>query len=1768
MKKQILLSGLTFILIFLTFGLFAQVGINSDGSQPDPSAMLDVKSAVKGFLPPRVALTSAHSASPVASPTAIGLLVFNTVFGGTKYDTVVPGYYYWSGVKWMAVGNPQGKNAGDMLYWSGNSWQTIPSGQHGQQLSFCKGVPTWGGCEAIVHTSECSEVTQRSMMIGGEVADEGGSPVIRRGICWSTHEFPTVDDDTTLNGSGYGEFTSFVSGLSPNTRYYLRAYATNNAKTGYGEQEIDTTKVFSGAPVTSLPVMSACPGSNIDIPVEVDGFFNIGSFTLTLHYNSTMLTYLGGTNTAAFPGLTFNGSVPGEVTITGSSTTSITYPDNTVLFNLHFYYSGGAPALTWDENGNSCQYFDGTQFELTDAPASTYYLNGQVTAKSNVGAPVFTLGQTSTRCQAAGTITYAATASNSTGISYSLDAASIAAGNSINPNTGTVNYTAQWIGNSVITATAQGCNGPQISEHHAMVSQSVPVSVSVVASDNNVCYGTQVTFTATPVNSGSSPAYQWLLNGVEVGGATNAVYTYVPNDGALVSCKLISSIVCVSGNPAVSNVIHMVVNPILAVDLTITASANPACDQSNVTFTAHPVNGGLLPIYQWNVNGNDIPGATDVTYNYIPVNNDQVKCTLTSSLACVTGNPKTSNVIPMTVSNNLPVDVIVAASLNPCCAGTLVVFTATPVNGGTSPAYQWKVNGNSIPGATNATYSYVPLNDDLVTCVLTSNAPCVTGNPATSAPEHMVVNQGNPVSVTVISSSDTVCFGSPVMFTAIPVNGGNPPAYQWNVNGITVSGATNATYSYAPSDGDLVKCIVTSNLACPVNNPAVSNVKHMTVKAMMPVSVTITTPENPVCSGSNVIYTAHPVNGGTTPAYQWSNNGVDIPGATNATYSFNAVNVMNISCVLNSSLTCVTGNPATAVAPPLGIDPLLPVDISITASQNPVCQGTTVIYSSAIINGGSNPLYQWMVNSANVTGATNATFSYVPLANDNVSCRLLSNARCASGNPDISNIVPMGVTSFLSVGSISGTQTIFANMTPAPIIGVPPSNGTMPTYQMQQSFDNSTFTDISGATSLNYQPEILAQTTYYRQMQNATGPCGGPLPTNVVTITVNVAVAAGVSISSNPSGSFCAGTLVTFTAVPTNGGSSPSYQWKVNGVIAGTNNPVFTYAPQDDDSVFCIMTSSLAYATNNPAQSNVKHPDVEPILHASVTITVVPSMPVCAGTMVTFTATPTNGGTSPAYQWYNGVNPIPGATNATYSSQTLGTGSAISVVMTSNASPCLVDSPATSNIIVVTPSPILNADVNVSASPTGAICPGTLVTFTAVPVNGGTAPTYQWMMNGTTPINGATNSIYASQTLGNGTVITVVMTSNAAPCLAGSPATSIPYTMIVSPQLPVSVTITHSANPVCTGTSVTFTAVPLNGGTNPLYQWKLNGTNITGATNVTYAVVPTNGQIYSCQLTSSALCTTGNPAISDNDTIVVNSSVPVKASIVSSAYAVMPGTQITLTASVVNGGTSPTYVWKNNGVTVGTNSATYTYSPTATNDKITCTITSNSSVGCLTNNPATSNRLAIILYTTGTACTSAPTVSYGGLTYNTVQIGTQCWMRENLNIGTQINNTVTQTNNAAMEKYCYNDSTINCSIYGGLYQWNEMMQYVTTPGAQGICPTGWHVPTEAEFATLATYMGGATVAGGKLKEAGTGHFRAPNTGATNEYGFTALPTGYSYAVATPFYSNIYSTGYFHTSTDYALPNGPVFRSVSLSVASLGSYYNVKSTGHPVRCLKN
>ncbi|HNY02852.1 MAG TPA: hypothetical protein PKG48_09710, partial [Bacteroidales bacterium] len=170
----------------------------------------------------------------------------------------------------------------------------------------------------------------------------------------------------------------------------------------------------------------------------------------------------------------------------------------------------------------------------------------------------------------------------------------------------------------------------------------------------------------------------------------------------------------------------------LVVGVTISTPNTAVCAGTPVTFTTTATNAGNSPAYQWKVNAANAANATNATYAYTPANGDQIRCMLTSSLTeCVSNNPATSNVITLSVSPQSAVGISISATANPVCAGMAVTFIATPLNGGTNPSYQWKVNGVNT-GVNYPSYTYIPANGDSVMCTVMSHEPCAMNNPAIS----------------------------------------------------------------------------------------------------------------------------------------------------------------------------------------------------------------------------------------------------------------------------------------------------------------------------------------------------------------------------------------------------------------------------------------------------------------------------------------------------------------------------------------------------------------------------------------------------------------------------------------------------------------------------------------------------------------------------------------------------------------------------------------------------------------------------------------------------------------------------------------------------------------------------------------------------------------------------------------------------------------------------------------------------------------------------
>jgi uncharacterized protein (TIGR02145 family) len=188
-----------------------------------------------------------------------------------------------------------------------------------------------------------------------------------------------------------------------------------------------------------------------------------------------------------------------------------------------------------------------------------------------------------------------------------------------------------------------------------------------------------------------------------------------------------------------------------------------------------------------------------------------------------------------------------------------------------------------------------------------------------------------------------------------------------------------------------------------------------------------------------------------------------------------------------------------------------------------------------------------------------------------------------------------------------------------------------------------------------------------------------------------------------------------------------------------------------------------------------------------------------------------------------------------------------------------------------------------------------------------------------------------------------------------------------------------------------------------------------------------------------------------------------------------------------------------------------------------------------------------------------------GNKYNTVVIGTQIWMAENLKTtkysnGDSIPTTTLDISGESEPKYqwAYNDYSSNVDTYGRLYTWYAVID------SRNICPTGWHVPSDTEWETLRSNLGSDSIVGGKLKESGTHHWLAPNVGATNETGFTALPGGYRTFDGD--YVVINESGWFWSTSD----NSPLAwgRAMHNNDNILFRWGFIKSAGVSVRCIRN
>jgi hypothetical protein len=535
---------------------------------------------------------------------------------------------------------------------------------------------------------------------------------------------------------------------------------------------------------------------------------------------------------------------------------------------------------------------------------------------------------------------------------------------------------------SVAISNGKGCT--VVSQGTTVTVNAFPLAVITTAGPLTFYSGKSVLLKA---NTGVGYTYQWKKSGVNIAGATSANYTTIASG---VFTVVVSN---TAGCSSTSAAVTVVVNPLPVATITPVGSLS-FCSGKSVILKAKTGTGYL---YQWKRSGVSIPGAISADYLatvsglYTVLVTNATGCALTSTGVNVVVNP-------------LPNVTVTYSGALTFCSGKSVLLKAYA---GTGYTYQWKKSGANIIGANSANYpatvsgSYTVVVTNAQGCSLTSAALAVVVNPL-------------PIASITTVGSPTFCSGKSVLLRTYA---GAGYTYQWKRNGAIIPNATTATLT-ATLPG-VYTVIATNAQGCSVTSAPVTVVVNS-----LPISAVIVGGPLTFCAGKSVQLKAY---AGAGYSYQWKKSGVNIQGATSASYLATASGVYTV-VVTNASGCSITSTSTTVVVNPLPVATITP------AGPITFTQGGNILLKAPISTGSS---YQWKKNGVIIPGQTLATYTAITTGNYSVTitnanlCQITSNAVQVTVNPAPSNTALL--KSIPSAESNPLDQGEFIKLYPSPL---------------------------------------------------------------------------------------------------------------------------------------------------------------------------------------------------------------------------------------------------------------------------------------------------------------------------------------------------------------------------------------------------------------------------------------------------------------------------------------------------------------------------------------------------------------------------------------------------------------------------------------------------------------------------------------------------------------------------------------------------------------
>lgn len=720
--------------------------------------------------------------------------------------------------------------------------------------------------------------------------------------------------NTNLHHGNYTNFKAFTQAPASGGFTY-----SNDAFGGNPANSLDSTTAINGG-YYFLFTVKPNAGNSMSL-----SNFQLGYHILTNAANMNMLVQYA-VGTGAFQSI--ENVVLGNI---GSGGTNYNYQHtlsniaalqnitDSVTFRIIPYKSGGTTAAVgyafWFGNYNTT----GNDLVVTGTvtaagPQCTTITPGTISAAND------------TICAGLGTSLTLDGSAPSVGVNYQWKSSTNATSgftnvgsNATNMNTGTLSTTTYY---KCIVSCASGTAIDSTPVKMIFVRPNVVPTISVTSPNaaTTNCPGSSITFNAVTTNEGSAPSYVWKEGSTTYGTTAVPTFSYALFTAGAhnVTCTITSNATCVSPATATSNAVNFTMTQSTPISISITSdhpsiandltSPVSACANSVVLFTAQG-SGATGTTYTWKKGTNTIATHTGVFQDTLSLNNlatgDLITCTIASTLPCPNPPQKTSNTISV---NLLPaVTPTVSFTSNPAgaiCPGTAVTFTGTATNGGTTPVYTWTKSGNVV--GSNPTYTDNSLVDgDIIVCQLTSNASCASSTNVNSAPDTIHVNPAVTPAITVSSTpGNTVCAGTPVVFTATATGTGTAPTYTWRRNNLIVG--NNSVYTEnSPVNGEIMNCFVTTNAACATKPADTSANITLTVNAVINPTISITAnPGTNISSNQSVTFTATAGNAGANATYQWKKNGMNV-GNSAASFTTNTlIDNDTVYCMIYPNAPC------------------------------------------------------------------------------------------------------------------------------------------------------------------------------------------------------------------------------------------------------------------------------------------------------------------------------------------------------------------------------------------------------------------------------------------------------------------------------------------------------------------------------------------------------------------------------------------------------------------------------------------------------------------------------------------------------------------------------------------------------------------------------------------------------------------------------------------------------------------------------------------------